>query len=224
MEMSIDEKVLGFDIRERWLPPHLLWDAGRRRTFLLREDVRKPLSTDTLVWPSVFDTGKGHSLPAQKREQLHLTGIPIPEWIGANAGIWDNLVRMHRSFSVFTAENWVASRPFTVLAITWLVAPGVHAGDFGPYPEPTVPAIRDPAWQLLGFDVSDGSLTSGLSNCGYIGDEKEQLRRSWAPNLNVHHLFAEAEPAFRFREITDQRVSEHAPFFVFGLYSVNVDA
>ena len=94
----MDEKLHGFDIREQFLSPDELWNAARRATFLLLDDVRKPLSTDRFVWPSVFDTGQAHSLPPEQRERLHLNGFATPGWIGANPGIWDNLIRTRRTF------------------------------------------------------------------------------------------------------------------------------
>jgi hypothetical protein len=215
------EKVLGFDIREQWLRIDELWNKDRRELFLLREDVRKPLSTDSFVWPSVFDTGQGHSLPAAERERLHLTGIPTPAWIGANAGLWGDFMRMRDTFDSFTAENWIAIRPHTVLAVTWLAEDGFIPGPVGPYDEPTMPPALSPAWQRLGYDVSDGSLMSGLTNCGYQNEEREKLRWSWSSQLNDHHLFADPESAGHFRDITDQRVREHAPFFVFALYALD---
>lgn len=213
------EKLLGFDIREQWLAIDELWRAHRRARYLLRDDVRKPLSTDTLVWPSVFDTGQGHAFPAEIRGQLQSGNIPAPDWIGPNAGIWDDLGGMRWTFSSFIAGRQTADRTCAMVAITWLSGQ-FQPGDAGPYAEPTVPAVRAPEWQLLGYDVSDGSLLSGLTNCGYLEEEKEELSGIWSPHLNTHHLFIEPDAAFRFREVTDQRVREHAPFFVFGVYSI----
>ncbi len=78
----------------------------------------------------------------------------------------------------------------------------------------------DPAWKLLGFDVSDGSLLSGLSNCGYAAEESKSLRAQWRGHLNQHHLFEEPASASGFCRLTDARVPEHAPFCVYGLYVV----
>jgi len=72
--------------------------------------------------------------------------------------------------------------------------------------------------ELLGYDVADDVMTSGLSNCGYSDEEKERLRPVWAPQLNRFHLFDRANLALQFKGITEARVPEHAPFFVFGLY------
>ncbi len=65
--------------------------------------------------------------------------------------------------------------------------------------------------------MADSGLISGLSNCGY-DEEVTELRQRYGPHLNPHHLFAEREPALQFRRVTSERVLEHAPFFVYGLY------
>lgn len=73
---------------------------------------------------------------------------------------------------------------------------------------------------LLGFDVADAGLTSGLTNCGFGQSERSTLRASWAPGLNEHHLFVDVEQAFAFRGLAGGRVPEHAPFFVYALYLI----
>ncbi len=76
------------------------------------------------------------------------------------------------------------------------------------------------AWILLGYDVADSGFTSGLSNCGYRPDldDVEGLRRDWAPRLNAGGLFDDLEHAIAFRALSDGRIPEHAPFYVYALY------
>lgn len=74
--------------------------------------------------------------------------------------------------------------------------------------------------RLLGFDVADGSFVSGLTNCGYATDQKEEARRLWGERLNLHHLFGSPEDADSFRLTADRGVPEHSPFRVYGLYRV----
>jgi hypothetical protein len=74
-------------------------------------------------------------------------------------------------------------------------------------------------WRSLGFDVADGSLVSGLLNCGYEPPEREALGERFGARLNSSGLLKTAEAAFEFREVADARVPEHAPFIVFELRS-----
>jgi hypothetical protein len=213
---GVEERLIGFDVREAWTETDQRWDAPRRARFLLRADARRPLSTDTLVWPSVFDSGQGIGLPAEQRAQLGLAGIPLPGWTGPNVGLWNDRAAMRQLLSSHAPR--VPFEHCTELAITWLSASGFLSGDVGPYLEPTEPPTLSSDWRFLGFDVADGSLTSGLTNCGYTDSELSHLSNTWGPLLNEHHLFADLEHAWSFREIADRRVPEHAPFYVFGLW------
>jgi hypothetical protein len=73
-------------------------------------------------------------------------------------------------------------------------------------------------FRLLGYDIADDVFLSGLSNCSYSDDEKALLRPTWSRRLNQFHLFDHADDASQFHRITETRVPEHAPFFVFGVY------
>jgi hypothetical protein len=218
---DMEETLLGFDVRERWTTPDPLWDTNRRARYLLRQDIVKPLSADPLVWSSVFDTGHGPGLSAAERDRLRLTGVPTPAWIGPNAGLWDDLSCMLATFEHAIRELWAAVGAHTVLAITWLSDAGFSTtGVVGPYAAPTTPATRDEHWPVLGYDVGDGSLLSGLMNCGYGDDERDAMRVRWGHRLNDAHLFHTAADAFAFRAVSNVRTPAHAPFFVYGLYAV----
>ncbi len=172
------------------------------------------------MWPSVFDTGQGIGLPAEERARLALAGLQAPPYIRPQAGLWQDKAGLLR----YLLEHWQAPRAASLIAITWLsvqgfteaTAYGPHLAETGGAVEATLPGGRE----LLGFDVGDGGLLSGLSNCGYQAEERAALRLRWAPQLNEHHLFEETAPAFEFRALADERVPEHAPFFVYGLYLV----
>jgi hypothetical protein len=73
-------------------------------------------------------------------------------------------------------------------------------------------------WQFLGFDVVDGNI-SGLSNCGFEEGELSGLK-VWGSRINDHGLLSNLSDALLFRSLTDQRVPEHAPFQVCGLWLV----
>ena len=215
MDVS-DEALIGFDARE---PGELddRWDARRRRAFLLREDVTRPLAAGgTFTWPSVFDTGQAIGMAEAERRRDGFAGIKAPQWTGANCGLWDDLERMRRYL-----DQRADQLPHTLVAVSWISRLGFHDDTpVGPYREPTNPLAPDPAWERLGLDVADGSLVSGLSECRYTDEEAPPARERWASALNSHHLFEDEGAAFEFAEFSDSRVPEHAPFFVFGVYVV----
>ena len=97
--------------------------------------------------------------------------------------------------------------------VFWKILPRIAPGAVSPSAPP-------PEWEWLGYDVSDGFLLSGLSNCGYREEESEELKKEFGGNLNQYHLFDDLDAAREFREIRNEQVPEHAPFFVYGLWNV----
>jgi hypothetical protein len=69
--------------------------------------------------------------------------------------------------------------------------------------------------------VADSALVSGLSNCSYKAEQKHNLHLDWSEKLNEHGLFRNVEDAMGFKAVSDRRVSEHAPFWVYGLHRLN---
>lgn len=189
--LAYAETVLGFDAREDFLAPGESWSAERRRTYLLRDDVVKPLSVDALVWPSV----------------LH--ELPVPDCGGVVADLWNDLADLRAALA---ERPTVAHR---IVAVSWISDDAAAKG--GPPHRDPSPATLGPEWELLGYDVADGGCISGLSNCGYTELERARLLPEWGPRVGGAHLLGTVEDAFAFRRVADVRVSEHAPFFVYAL-------
>ncbi len=207
--MYPEEQLIGFDVREMWFksPAELWTERNPDIIFLLRDDVLKPLSTDTFVWPSVFSYFLDEPLPK-------------PEWTGLIQDTWENLDTLENTVQYHWGSNW---KPYSVIAITVLSGLFDHHdqevwGDRTGYN--TNPPTRDPAWQFLGYDISDQFLLSGLSDCGYSQEEKQLWLERFGVDLNQWHLITDHKKAFEFKKATDQRVPEHAPFFVYGLYLI----
>jgi hypothetical protein len=201
--MAFKERIVGFDAREMWLDPALHWNEKRREKFLFRPDVTKPLSTDTIVWPSIFDL-EGNTRP--------------PDCFG-HQDLCDKLEDV-RAYVRETTGVKVA--PCYVIAITLLID-DTNVSEMSEWDSvipPTTPSVRDDSWLFLGFDVSDKWLLSGLSNCGFLSDTENvtDLRNRWSPHLNDVHLFDHLAPATEFKVFTNERVAEHGPFFIFGIW------
>lgn len=192
------ELVLGFDAREVALPFAHSWPQERREQYLLRPDLEKPLSTDVMVWESVFHLN----------EQ-----VALPKWIGPVQELWDSLERLE---TFLKHEDAQLTKPYQVIGVTRFLDSRLQAEMQNHFQ--ITPAEIDKSWQLLGYDVSDTYLLSGLSNCAYTSDEIKIFRERWSPQLNQHHLFTDYEQANVFKHMSDERVKEHAPFFVYGLY------
>jgi hypothetical protein len=102
---------------------------------------------------------------------------------------------------------------------TVVTAPNLvrHAGWAAAAAEDRIAPIVEENSLNLGFDVCDEFGTSALMNCGYEPLERERIDGYWYFALNEYHLFARFPDADRFRELSDRRVSEHAPFSVIRL-------
>ena len=185
--------LLGFDARDMHVPA-TAWDADRRELYLLRPDVPRPLSVDALVWPSVFDATE--------------------EWRGPVQDLWDDLGRMDRKLQALPRT------PRWRIAVAWVAEDDATRSAVFPSIPETSPDAPGDGWSILGFDVADGMLFSGLSNCGYEPSERAIFRRDWAAELNENHLFQSLAAARAFRDATDARVPEHAPFFVYCLLKI----
>jgi len=185
------EKVIGFDLRVNGDEEDAEWSAARRDQYLLRPDVKRPLSTDVWVWGSVMSPDHSREL-SPDLDALARSALAAPP-----------------------PTPWI-------VALTILIEPGhtdaeVAWGEAIAYLQGAFPL---PSGWLLGYDVSDSFLLSGLSNCGYSPHEIEALKQHFLPRLNRFHLFDDPEHALAFKAETNKRVSEHSPFFVYGLYRV----
>ncbi len=207
MTMRSTDLLLGFDAREMWLDFSEEWPEERKRSFLLRRDIVKPLSTDTSVWPSVFDVD--HTLQR-------------PPWTGTMSNeLWGNLQALEN----YVSTAWRHRRePYWLIALTLLSA--IRSREELAYWNTMTegilytPAVCDPSWQLLGYDVADSYLISGLTNFEYRKDEVQDIGEKYIPFLNEYHLFQSVEPAAEFLPLADERGGVHAPFFVFGIWLI----
>ena len=204
MIKKLKQIVIGFDIREMWMPFSEQWPQERIDRFCLREDVKKVLSTDTRVWPSVFD----------------LESVKRPEkWFGFVQNQWASLSTMRQHLDC--RQEGQGGLVWTVgLTLVPSLCDEHQLQLWDNMIGATDPLDLNENWALLGYDVSDKFLLSGLSNCGFAPEQEdvEEMRRRWSSCLNHFHLFEDPLQASEYAKVADMRVSEHAPFFVFGLW------
>ena len=205
--MSANDLLLGFDARE--MQPGLKEDLSEsdRYSFFLRKDVIKRLSVSTTFWPSVF--------------QIDET-LPRPKWIGPIHSLWDNL----QSLQTYLHQS--EAMPYWIIAVTLCsdLCEGEELETWKLRAAHIRPAPPDKGWELLGYDVADEWLHSGLTNWGFdkLTEDVEGIRKKYVPALNAYHLFDTLEAAKEFQILSDERVQEHAPFFVFGIWLIKKEA
>jgi hypothetical protein len=185
------------------------WTAERRELFLLRPDIEPPISVDRRVWPSLFRF-PGDWVDPQRRDAPAVADLSFGE---VALRLWRDRRRMDAALAASGSAGAVPIR------IDLLTEPSDGAHDawqiLNMVPEPLLDGSEN--WSLVGHDVADSSLLSGLMNCGYSQPERRALRPLWAAKLNRAGLFDSADDAFAFRAVTAARVPEHAPFFVFAI-------
>ena len=183
--------TVGYSARN--LLPDADWNSPRNLLYLINRSVVLPKSVDSNVWDEPYcDFFAG---PVR---------LPLP--------YWNDLSRLDATLSL------VDSNYLTTIAIT------ICGGRSLPQSVENLPAdpIEFPADRFsffLGYDIADEGLTSGLSNCGYKEEDRETIAGAFGPFLNEHGLFTEFAEANSFKLKTNIRVPEHAPFFVYAIFS-----
>lgn len=201
-----DQRIVGYDGRENWISFTTSWSEQRKRSFLYRRDLVKPLSVDVNVWPSIFES----------------ENIRVPDRFGFQT-TWANFSDLSQALTAACKKKPL--RAFRVIAIGLL--PGWGNEDRSvPWDEripPVEPAKRGDDWALLGYDVADQWMLSALMNCGFLpGEDVNGLWREWGPRLNQFHLFTDLAWANAFKQMSDKRLAnDHAPCFVYAIWAVN---
>lgn len=208
----IYRQLLGFDIR---LMPEdyveIRWSQDVRDIFLLRPEIKWPLSVDLSVWPSFFRYWKD-SFSFIERINI----IPV-DFRQQALDLWSSLERMK---DYFFKEGKPAQNGLMIAIVLETQQKTLLTNEYwGAVLDPILPINMIPTeWLCLGYDVADQYMLSGLSNCGYNVSEKLILQKTWATRLNEYGLFKNLEDAIEFTTLSEQRVPAHAPFYVYSLY------
>lgn len=207
--MTIETLSLGFDLRLRVEDyAREVWSPEHRGSYLLREDVEWPMSVDRSVWPSFLQS---HYFDAKAHR------VSNPRFVNEDAENLEN------DFGMLRDMKSLARLPGAQLGVG-IAVQVIYRKREEIEPLLGVEADAIPAGAaVLGFDVATATPISGLANCGYNGEELPQLRSAWGNKLNEHGLLGTLDAALQFREMTDRRVPEHAPFHVYKLFRLTLD-
>jgi hypothetical protein len=182
--------VLGYDLRVSARTP-FDWPPSRMETFLLRQDVLKPLSVDSIVWEKVDNSNQ---------ERLN------------HFGFWNSIEDAQNSIDGIAFDLPPA---FVKLEIAWLAS---EENTVDRYFEeiPTSPTSKMHPWIDLGYDVADTGLISSIMNCGHAIQEIEYYTQH--PSLfNEFHLFRDFGDAHAFLQKMSVGRKANDPLFVYGI-------
>jgi hypothetical protein len=202
----MDALSLGFDLRMRAADyAREVWSPEHRASYLLREDIEWPMSVDRAVWPSLLQS---HYFDARANRKAN------PRFLGQDASDSENEFGLLRDLASIARFHGVQDG--ISIGVQLIYNERKETDPFIGIEASAVPAKAD----ILGFDVATPAPISGLSNCGYTQEEVQQLRAEWGHRLNVYGLLESVDHAVQFREMTNKRVPEHAPFYVYKLFRV----
>ncbi|MHB0992510.1 MAG: hypothetical protein ACYC3O_13210 [Burkholderiales bacterium] len=199
----MNETVLGFQLR---LAPQAQqsWNLKRRTTYLLRENIRFPLSVDTAVWSEADDWNLLPIIFADFNSQPN----SAPNGLG-----------LYSLRSLETLDQQPELDKPVLISIS-VIGNVVHELQHRHCIQNLLPiaTLVSRGWVCLGYDVADWWLLSGLSNCGYAVEEKKSLSNQFAGDINEYGLFVSGNTAQAFCADCNLRIPEHAPFAIYGIW------
>jgi hypothetical protein len=199
-------EFLGYQLRIPISHVPTLWPPQRREQYLLCPKTDAPLSADGRVWPIADSSILAESLfedfspgPNEAPNGLNLFRLRPGNDLESLRDVDEVLIAIGTAQDV---AKVLIARHFIVNAKTDKLP---HSKSFG----------------LLGYDVCDETLLSGLMNCGVAKDNQLALRNSFAVALNSHGLFDDFDLAAQFSLEISHMAPEHAPFIPVSLSSIS---
>jgi hypothetical protein len=195
----LKEVVIGYGARAMWREPSTVWTEEQVNEIFRLKVVPMALSVSCWTWDSIFDLD---------------SSLQVPEDAHWEQCIWRNLEIMKASLVGWEKEK---EKPYWIAGFTKLTDDEEYIDLMHGVISPNE---LDPTWESLGYDVSEDVTISGLINMGYRPDERLFAVERFAPHLNEHHLFTDADIAMSFKQWSDTRDPGHGPFELYGLYLI----
>jgi len=192
--------LLGYSAR---VPPSSFQFKDWQRQNLLRPDVHVALSVDNMIWED--------KVAVDSR-------IRKPTWVGYIQELWSSLGKLHSCLSTAGLQEIV---DFTLIAVS-VLAQGAAVREWRSRLGPIDPPAPPNEAVVIGYDVADAFLMSALCNGTFWpGEEADLLRGAWESAVNGAHLFTRKEDASAFVRTAEERLPEHAPFFIFEVIAIS---
>lgn len=221
------ELLMGYDMRIHPKYCRDEWDTRRKSTFLLEEKTVDPLSVDTSVWPTIFEFREG--TPEAPLGDISVNGRAITHTkvivdmnyskIDLTYETWNSYEDMKLYLRKYNYYKDNAVPVAVIIILTEAIKKDLFS--YNSLLEKTELSEHNLPVEMsfIGYDVGDGDMISGLTNCGYTKEDKAHLNNIFQESINPYGLFDEYHDANKFKEMTNYRVASHAPFYVYGIYS-----
>ncbi len=208
----MEEKILGYDVREMWQKDRCDFRMGSRLVKGLCHE----------LWESIFDWGCP-DVVGEDRERMGLGMIELPPMsrVGINYPLWSDLADM---LDYLRPYRCAEGKPYWVVAIT-LRAEDLEqmfralGREHGPRDPEANPDRIQSDWVLVGYEVmnvwSDGRIVVKLFPEADAQEVSELTRE-----LNQYLLFPTIEKAGEFKMRWDAAFPEEAPHLVYGVWRI----
>lgn len=183
--------MLGYQLRQPMNQIAIQWPQERRNHFLLNPGIAFPLSADKAVWPTADDA----AMSAAFFEDFDPTPFSAPNGL--------SLFSIRSNTPLPKKEDGV----LVALSTSQIRASALRAKHFINEQSHNLIGL-----DLVGFDVCDDYLISGLSNFGLTEHERSSLQKKFGGSLNQFGLFKNIEDAEEFSLVMNKIAKEHAPF------------
>lgn len=210
MQQLVQLDVLGWQLRIKAESVGALWPLDRRERYLLDPRIETPLSADPAVWPLSGNDAAHRYFFADYFDAPH----SAPNGLGLFAlrpEIWSKLQDARPGNDYDIAGIAVDGQCARRLRQRHQIVKGS-----------ALTAEETANISILGFDVCDDWLTSGLLNLGLDRNIQQTLRNRFGKNVNTYGLFDDDGAARAFGLEISSLAPEHAPFFAVGVLSLNL--
>lgn len=208
---NMKENLLGFQLRND--PQSLIqWDIARRGKYLINENVDVPLSVDKSVWPINPNVPLLKELFAECYGGNYEDNIPngLRLFSLKEESILNSLSYYNGGYligiSIVNDDRDLNKR----LLDMHRIEKKLHNIDL----------LTFYCWSCFGYDVADLWMISGLMNISFE-PPKAEIAKKYSKDLNKFGLFDLAKKASNYCQECNQRIPEHAPFIVYGIWAKN---
>jgi hypothetical protein len=211
---SMEEKIIGYDVREMWYKEPCDFRMGSKLV--------KMLSIDQTLWSSIFHHGGYGDLVGKDREEKGFGMIELPDMsrVGINYHLWSDLADMQNFLRPYRCAE---GKPYWVVAIT-LRTEDLEAEsrdkEYWPYEPESNPDSIQSDWVLVGYDLtsrwSESMITPVLFSPETEAEDVAELTRE----LNEYLLFPSIEKAVEFKMRWDTAFPDPAPHLVYGIWRI----